>query len=101
MTTAAKPGDWMENYTAQSTGCHILIGFSLLVATALLTRLGWVAGAAEGALGAWVVGKEFWYDLRFETGETWRSSTVDALGYAAGNALAWGALFAAHLLGRW
>ena len=84
MTTAAKPGDWMENFTYQSAGVHFLIALSTMLVTALFSRAPGPLDYASGALAIFVIGKEYWYDLNYETGETWKSSTVDALGYLAG-----------------
>jgi hypothetical protein len=94
----SKPGDWMENYTIQSTGDHFFIGYVLLLTTWFFTHLWWVITLVEAVLVLWILVKEYWYDLRFETNETWKSSTVDAGGYIIGNAVAW---FMVYLQHRW
>ena len=87
--TTAAPGDWMENFTIQSTGCHVLLGAMTLVVAALFTSEPRPIFWTEICLLLFVLAKEYGYDLREETGETWKSSTVDAVGYLVGNVLAW------------
>ena len=84
----AKPGDWMENPQNLANLGHALAGYAVLV-TALLFTSKWLPLAVvEALLVVYVLTKEFWYDLKYETGETMRSSTIDALGYLVGNILA-------------
>lgn len=92
-------GDWMENFTIQSTGVHILLGFSILLVAAFFATGNAALYWTEGALYVFVLGKEYWYDLKYETGENVKSSTVDALGYFAGNLVALGLVLLKHHLG--
>ncbi len=84
----SKPGDWMENPQNLANIGHALAGYAVLV-TALLFTSKWLPLAiVEVLLTVYVLTKEFWYDLKYETGETVRSSTIDALGYLIGNIVA-------------
>ena len=84
-----KPGDWMESAQNLANIGHALAGYAVLVTANLFTRNGVPITIVEGLLAAYVLGKEYIYDLREETGETFASSTEDALGYLVGNAVAW------------
>jgi hypothetical protein len=84
----AKPGDWMENPQNLANIGHALAGYAVLL-TAIFFTSSWLPLAIiEVLLAVYVLTKEFWYDLKYETGETMRSSTIDALGYLIGNILA-------------
>ena len=102
---ADKPGDWMEQPQTLANGVHALIGYGVLLTVVLLTHrspnvAAWVGGV-QGALAIFVLAKEYFYDLREETGETMRSSTIDALGYLVGNVVAWGVWGLAWRMGVW
>ena len=84
-----KPGDWMENKQTIADLGHALGGYGVLITVSLFTRAWLPILIVEVLLATYVLGKEFWYDLRYESGETLASSTEDALGYLAGNAVAW------------
>ena len=86
----AKPGDWMENVQNLADGDHVAIGALAVVVPALYAHTWLPMLVASAVLVPFVLAKEYWYDLRYETGETWRSSTVDALGYLIGQAFGWG-----------
>jgi hypothetical protein len=101
VTQPAKPGDWMENAQNLADGVHCAIGMGVLVITALFAHRWLPFLVAEGMLVPFVLVKEYWYDLKYETGETVRSSTVDALGYLIGNAAGWLLLFVAAECGTW
>ena len=98
MSTKAAPGDWMENASIESSGCHVLLGAMTLVVAALFTADPKPIFWTEVGLLLFVLAKEYGYDLREESGETWKSSTVDALGYLVGNLLAWGVVLLAWRL---
>ena len=85
---APKPGDWMENAQTLANGVHFLLAYSLLLTTILFFNThidGWIQLFILVFFGI----KEGWYDLKYETGETWKSSLEDYLGYIAGSALFW------------
>ncbi len=86
----AKPGDWMENPQNLANIGHALGGMVVLLATLLFTYRWYVVATVEILLTVYVIVKEFWYDLRYETGETLKSSAEDALGYLVGTVIAWG-----------
>jgi hypothetical protein len=85
----AKPGDWMENPQNLANIGHALAGYSVLLTVVLFSHHWLPIAIVEGLLVTYVMTKEFWYDLKYETGETVKSSAVDALGYLIGNAIAW------------
>ena len=87
-----KPGDWMENFTIQSSGVHFLLGYSILFTAAMTMRVFSHVLWVEGLLFAYVGIKEFWYDVKYETGESIKSGAIDALGYVLGNGVAWGVI---------
>jgi hypothetical protein len=97
----SEPGDWGENFTIQSAGDHFAIGCGAIVVTMLFVHTWAPFLWVQPLLVLFVLLKEYVYDLREETGETWRSSTVDALGYLAGNVVGWGLLLLAWHLGTW
>lgn len=80
-----KPGDWMENPQTLANIGHALAGACVVLTTVLFTHSWRTIGIVEALLTAYVLGKEYWYDLRYETGETVGSSTEDALGYLVGD----------------
>lgn len=91
-----KPGDWMENAQNLANIGHALGGATVLLIAALFTH-SWVPFAIlETLLAAYVLVKEFWYDLKYETGETVATSTEDALGYLVGNIIACVLIALAH-----
>lgn len=64
---------------------HFLTGALLVLLVPALwpnVRHGWIFGGV--ALTLWVPPKEFWYDLRYEKGETVATSSRDTLFYALG-----------------
>lgn len=92
-----KPGDWMENVQNLADGVHFALSYGVLLTTFYFTNSWWWIGGVEAFLTAFVLAKEYWYDLRYETGETWKSSTIDALGWLVGNGVCWGV----YSLHRW
>lgn len=100
-----KPGDWMENSQTLANGVHAALSYGILLTTAFLAHtspyLWWWIGGVEAFLLVFVTVKEAWYDLKYETGETWQSSAEDAFGWLVGNAIAWVVLGLAHLRTVW
>ena len=95
-------GDLMENKQVLAAGDHAAIGAGVIVVTMLFAHTWLPFAIVEPALVAFVLWKEFVYDLSgAETGEDVKSSVQDALGYLAGNVLAWGILLLAWHLGTW
>jgi hypothetical protein len=52
----------------------------------------------QAVLAFYVLGKEYGYDLKYETGETLRSSTEDAIGYLVGSAIGWAVVLLVRLI---
>jgi hypothetical protein len=94
-------GDLMENKQVEAAGDHAAIGGGVIAITMMFSHSWLPFLIVEGLLIPFVLWKEFWYDLHSEDGETLTSSTQDALGYLAGNVLAWSLLLLAHHLGTW
>lgn len=88
-TIPAKPGDWMESVQTLANIGHALGGMVVLLTTLLFTHRWYIVAVMEILLAIYVIVKEFWYDLRFESGETLNSSAEDALGYLVGTVIAW------------
>jgi hypothetical protein len=97
----AKPGDWMENVQNLADGDHVAIGAAAAVVPALFAHTAQPMLVASCFLLPAVLVKAYWYDLRYESGETWKSSTVDAIGYLIGQAVGWGLLYLAWRHGSW
>jgi hypothetical protein len=98
----SKPGDWMEDKQTLANGVHAALSYSILLTTAFLAHASWRwIGGIEAFLVVFVTVKEAWYDLKYETGETWQSSLEDAIGWLVGNILAWGVIGLAYWLGVW
>jgi len=85
---AAAPLDFFKSVPWLANVGHFLGGYGVV-----LTAAFWGARSVElwvtGLLAAFVLFKEYFLDLRYESGETVGSSTVDALGYALGAAVVW------------
>jgi len=97
----SKPGDWMENSQNLANIGHALGGAFVLHVAVMFSRNWWPVLVVEVLLAAYVLIKEYWYDLKYETGETMKSSTIDALGYLVGTVIEWGLIGLAHHLGTW
>jgi len=100
-----KPGDWMEVPQTLANGVHAALGCLVMLTTAFFVRpfphaLAGLAGV-QAFLAAFVLTKEYWYDLRYETGETVRSSTEDALGWLFGSVVFWVIFAIGHFTGAW
>jgi hypothetical protein len=85
---AAAPLDYFKSLPWLANVGHFLAGYSVV-----LTAAFWGTRTAElwvtGLLAAYVLVKEYFLDLRYESGETVDSSTIDALGYTLGVMVAW------------
>lgn len=81
MSSPGAPLDFFKSVTWLANVGHVLAGYG-----ALLTVGFWSANllTAWAVLLVYVVLKEYVLDLMYESGETWLSSTFDALGYLAG-----------------
>ena len=102
---APKPGDWMEVSQTLANIGHALGGYAIPLTAAFVSYVFFAHAWApplvvQTMLATYVLVKEYWYDLKFESNETVRSSTVDALGYLAGGIIAW-ALILPAFLGHW
>ena len=95
------PGDWMKSEAWLASAGHFLAGCNILLSVALFSHAWTPLLWAELTLAATVLPKEFWYDLRYESGETLASSTLDALGYGIGSAVAWSLIALARHCGQW
>ena len=95
------PADWMENKQVLAGGCHAAIGSWCVWIPALFAHSWLPFLVVQAVLVPYVLAKEFWWDLKYEAGENMTTSTQDALGYLAGNVLAWSLLLLAHHLGTW
>jgi hypothetical protein len=100
-----KPGDWMEVPQNLANGVHFALSYGTLLTVAFLAHqsphlkaflIGW-----EVFLLLFVLGKEYWYDLKYETGETMWTSTLDCLGWLAGAVVCWGVLGIAYWRHLW
>lgn len=107
MTTAPtqKPGDWMENAQTLANIGHFLGGYVIPLTLAFISYVffkhAWAPPiVVQVMLATYVLVKEYWYDLKYETGETFASSTEDVLGYLFGSIVAW-ALILPAFLGHW
>ena len=85
---ASAPLDFFKSVPWLASIGHFLGGYGVV-----LTAAYWGERSAEfwvtGLLAGFVLFKEYFLDLRYESGETVGSSTVDALGYALGAAVVW------------
>jgi hypothetical protein len=94
-------GDWMKTVQWEANAGHFLAGIAVLTITTLFTHSGLPIGIVEGVFFACVGVKEFWFDLRYESGESIASSAEDAAGYAFGNLVALALVALAQHLGTW
>lgn len=89
---APKPGDWMENKQTLADGVHFLLAFFLFIHVYLFVpapAMYWSLGGLQIFILVFFGVKEAWYDLKYETGETWKSSLEDYLGYVFGSTWFW------------
>lgn len=93
-----KPGDWMENLQNVADLGHFAGGYAILFTTLVLSPWWWLTLSVEGLFVALVAWKEGYYDLRDETGETWKTSAEDAAGWLLGHGVAWALAFFTHHL---
>src|SRR4051812_1801394 len=88
-----KPGDWMEVPQNLANGVHFFLCYAIVYtnwtfATGTKYETIWL-GSIVAFLAVFVLVKEFWYDLKYETGETVATSIEDALGWFGGGGFAW------------
>lgn len=81
-------GDWMKSVAWLANVGHVLAGYAVILTTWSFARtatlpLVW----AWAALVLYALVKEYWIDLRYESGETLASGTVDFVGYIGGAGL--------------
>jgi hypothetical protein len=93
--------DFMKTMQWLANAGHFLGGLAVLLVTVLFTHSWWWIGGVEALLVVYIVAKEGWIDLAYESGETPTSSAEDAAGYVLGNAVAWGLVALAHAVGSW
>jgi hypothetical protein len=94
-------GDWMKSETFLSNAGHVMAGALVPLLVLIFTRDVRYLIGFEIALTVYIIVKEYVIDLRTESNETVWTSTLDALGYVAGNAAAWALLFLAKHLHAW
>lgn len=94
-------GDWMKSEAWLANIGHVMAGALVALIAVLFTHNERALVCVECAFLAYVLVKEYVIDLRWESGETFNSSTVDAVGYIAGHAMAWALVVLAHALGGW
>lgn len=93
-------GDWMKSYAWVCNAGHALAGYGVVTTAAIFAHARPLpVGIVAGCFGALVLFKEYFIDLRYESGEDVKSSTVDALGYGAGMVAGAGVAALAHVLG--
>lgn len=80
---------------------HFLAGLGVVLLAAIYSHRFETLGAVSCVLVAYGIVKEYIVDLRWESGETLASSTVDFAGYMLGAGVAWANVLGAHALGIW
>jgi hypothetical protein len=100
--TPSAPGDWMKSTVWLANVGHVLGGYGVMLTAAFFT---FVCHATlkpilvtQLVLAALVLFKEYFIDLHYESGETVKSSTLDALGWCGGCILAWADILLVQLL---
>jgi hypothetical protein len=91
-----KPTYWMKDPQVLANIGHVLGGYAVLITAAMFTRDLRLLSEVEAAMAVYVLFKEYWFDLRYEDGETFASSTEDAAGYLIGSVSAVLLLFVRH-----
>ena len=90
--------DWMKSEAWLSNMGHLMAGALVVLITTLFTRAPSVIVLVESLFVLYVILKEFWFDLTYESGEDLGSSALDAAGYVAGNLVGWGLIvLASHV----
>lgn len=94
-------GDFMKSESFLANVGHVLAG-ALVAVTAVLFTHNPVLLTLVGALFLVYVGlKEFWFDLKYESGETLGSSAIDAVGYLGGYGAGMLLVALARVCGSW
>ena len=83
---------WIDDPLTWADSAH-LFGACTVVTTGWVLSNWRVGLVVQVVLIIFALGKEYWYDLKDEEGETIKSSRRDFLGYVAGSILAWAIYF--------
>lgn len=83
-STGGAPLDFFKSVGWLANVGHVLAGLAVILITWTFTHATSHVIEAWGGLVAYAVVKEYWLDLRYESGETVLSSTVDFVGYIGG-----------------
>lgn len=78
------PLDFFKSEAWLANVGHVLAGYAIILTTGFWTQNAYTIAGVWFLLVTYVLVKEYILDLKFESGETVGSSTVDALGYVAG-----------------
>jgi hypothetical protein len=86
---APAPGvaDWMKSEAWLANVGHVLAGYAVILTAWAFTHTTLYLLDTWGALVAYAILKEYVFDLRYESGETVLSSTIDFVGYIGGAGL--------------
>jgi len=79
--------DWMKSETWLANVGHVLAGYGAILTAWAFTHATVHLVDTWIALTIYAILKEYVFDLRFESGETVLSSTVDFVGYIGGAGL--------------
>jgi hypothetical protein len=85
----SKPGDWMKSTAWLANVGHFLFGYAVILTAALWTHRVSPVLLTTAVLFLALSVKEFWIDLKYESGETLMSSTADIAGYTFGIVVGW------------
>jgi hypothetical protein len=95
----SRPGDFMKSTSWLANAGHMLAGYGVILTTLFFSHRVIVVAAVHAAFFALVCFKEYYVDLRYESGEDTESSTIDAAGYMGGALAGWALWGLAHLFG--
>ena len=90
------PADWMKSAAWMANAGHFLAGLSVLLVAHTFSHAAGPLSIVSALFVTYALGKEYWFDLRYESGEDVASSTVDFVGYIAGHVVAWALVLSAH-----
>lgn len=90
------PADWMKSEAWLANVGHLMAGALVALITRLFTHAPETIAIVESFFVLYVILKEFWFDLTYESGEDIGSSALDAAGYVAGNLVGWGLIALAN-----
>jgi hypothetical protein len=89
------PLDWSKSVPWLANVGHLMAGGHVALITWLFTHSKEMIWIVEVIFFITILTKEYVADLLWESGETVGSSTIDALGWFGGNAVAWGLVWLA------